>query len=121
MNFFKPQTLDDARNILERTANNTFNTNSNGGLIQNIKELNSKTQNLLDTLDIMCDAVVKICHFFEDIIYCISHPIEFLGALQPWLLIALMAMIILRMIGFKNIDKYFMFTLLTLILVIMFC
>lgn len=124
MKIFKPQTLDDAKNILEKIGNNSLHeTNSigKGGLIDSVRELNSKTQELLETLDVMCDAVVKIWRFFEDIIYCITHPVEFLGALEPWLLIALMVMIVLKIIGFKEVDKYFVFTLLALILIIVFC
>lgn len=117
MRLITPKTLQDAKNILEKTA---YQNEEHKGLIESAKELSKKTQELLDMMDKIFEVGNKILDFLSDIFYCISHPSEFLVALEPWMLLAIMALVLLKAMGFKT-DKWLIFTLVTLALVIIFC
>lgn len=111
MKIFIPTSLEDAQRFLERTAQT--GPMENKGLIQSIKELNA-------SIDKVLEVGANIYRFFEDVIYCFSHPVEFLGALEPWILLVLFAAIILKAIGF-DVDKYIVLIVLILALLIIFC
>lgn len=88
-------------------------------IANNIKELNDNIGKSFDNIKSVFDFFGKVGDFFKEASYWITHPGQLLDAFQPWFMIALMIMIILRMLGF-NTDKWFRLCFLLLILSLIF-
>lgn len=81
--------------------------------LPNIKELSNSVDNLTDNISASIESIKNIGAFIDKVsdlckgaINIISNPIQFIDSIQPYLIIAMMIMIVLKMIGFKP-EKWF--------------
>ena len=113
----KPETLNDARKILIRVAKSG---GKGTGPINNIREIKDKTEQMIEMWDQIIFVGGKVLNFLEGLIYCVTHPLEFFGALLPWVLIVFFALIIIKALGF-DVNRYIALTVVILLLIIIFC
>lgn len=99
-----------------RVSNNesAFKQIANG-----LHDLNSNITTSFENVKSIFHFFNKVGDFFKEAAYWLSHPIELLGSIQPWLIVAMMCMIILRMLGFKP-EKWFRLCFLLLIISLIF-
>lgn len=114
----KPTCLDDAKNILNKVANNPSREPRN--LLQSASDLNEKAEQFLDIWDIIFNFCEKVGYVFREINYMLTHPCEVLAAIEPWLVTALLVMLIMKVLGFDDM-KYFKLVFVIIVLIIMFC
>lgn len=84
-----------------------------------LNDLNENIKNGFESIQSMFEFFGKVGDFFKESLYWITHPAQLLDAFQPWFVIGLMIMIVLRMLGF-NIDKWFRLFFLLFILSLIF-
>lgn len=88
-------------------------------IANSLHDLNSNITTSFENVKSIFYFFNKVGDFFKEATYWLSHPIELLGSIQPWLIVAMMCMIILRMIGFKP-EKWFRLCFLLLIISLIF-
>lgn len=93
---------------------NPFNQIAN-----NLHELNDNIDESLKGIKDIARFFTNIGKFFKEMYYWISHPIEVINAFQPWIIIILMSLIVLKLLGFKT-DKWLSLFFLLFILILVF-
>ncbi len=88
-------------------------------LANSIKDLNDNIGKSFDNIKSIFEFFGKVGDFFKEALFWITHPGQLLDALQPWVMIALMIMIVLRILGFET-DKWFRLFFLLFILSLIF-
>lgn len=88
-------------------------------IANSLRDLNSNITTSFENIKSIFHFFNKVGDFFKEATYWLSHPIELLGSIQPWLIVAMMCMIILRMLGFKP-EKWFRLCFLLLIISLIF-
>lgn len=78
----------------------------------NLKDLNDTFKSILSFFN-------KVGNFFEGVSYWISHPAETMNAIEPWIIILLMSLLVLKLLGFKT-DKWLSLIFLLFILILIF-
>lgn len=78
----------------------------------NLKDLNESFKSILSFFN-------KVGGFFEELSYWVSHPVETINALEPWVIILLMSLLVLKLLGFKT-DKWLSLIFLLFILILIF-
>lgn len=61
----------------------------------------------------------KVGDFFKELSYWISHPVEVIHAFQPWIIILLISLLVLKLLGFKT-DKWLSLFFLLFIIILVF-
>lgn len=98
---------------------NIYGSNPFEEIATNIDDLNNNLKASFDSIKAIADFFIKIGKFFKEMSYWLSHPIEVMNALQPWIIILLMSLIVLKLIGFKT-DKWLSLVFLLFILILVF-
>ena len=113
----KPETLNDARKIINRVAKSG---GKGTGPINDIRDIKDTMEQILEMWDQIMYISGKVGGFLKGLIYCITHPLELFGALLPWVLIVFFALIIIKSLGF-DVNRYIALTVVILILIVIFC
>lgn len=85
----------------------------------NLKDLNTNFKESIDTLKLIANFFNNIGKFFKEASYWVKHPLEVMDAMQPWIIILLMVLILLKTIGFKT-DKWLSLFFIIFVIVLVF-
>lgn len=97
----------------------TSKDNIFSGISNSIDNLNENISNITQTIKNVTAFFCHLSEFFKNLTYLISHPDVLFTLIQPWLTVAIILLVMLRIIGF-NTAKWIRLFFIILFIVIIF-
>lgn len=99
--------------------NSLLKYTDNNGLISSLDNLSSNLSDVVEAFKNIGKFFAGVGRFFKGVVDILSHPNTFFLMIEPWIIVFLISLVVLKVIGFKT-DKWLGLFLLLFILILIF-